>query len=396
MWRNMALVGGCVLISQCAAYGMAPRATQLADMEQRFFGCTYASNDCGARLSRLETFIFGASSNDAELDTRFARINKAVVTARNARLGPASHRSSSSPAASSPVPIAHDARTADTASGNDDLFEEADASGYRIVNYRKITCLENMILGKDYAGEPVQDRLSRLEQKAFKQKSNSQDLVGRVDRLCEYAHLTRLPSPDDTTPGAASSRYPSLAHETMPDEIGAMERQVFGHCNQQQPLIDRLGGLEQKVLGERLSNLPMITRIGKLQTALADNRSGDTGDSRSRLIAPSNSMGLQPFTNSDWFNRSSRAAGVALDPLASSPTVSTNTTNGGSKKSIWRRVGHALALAGTFAVEALSGMPPNGYYYGMGANSPWYNQSAFSPNYGLGYSAAFGNPALWY
>jgi hypothetical protein len=176
-------------------------------LEIRFFQHNYPKDSQEARLDRLEKMVFGETKTGSEGE-RLARLVGAVPAgestppagtasgsqsdslvdeprARTSSPGSSTSSSSSgsqssyendaprstSRKSSSPPPQA-------TADNDDDDTVKTDEK------YPAVTAIEQKTLGKDYAGEPVNKRLARLETKVFgKPSSNSLDLSDRVDAL---------------------------------------------------------------------------------------------------------------------------------------------------------------------------------------------------------------------
>lgn len=99
---------------------------------------------------------------------------------------------------------------------NDGAQDESQSEADR-GDYPHITELENAILGKTYNGEAIEDRLNRLEIKAFGAASKNPDLSARTDALDNYAdkklHKKTRPQDDsfvsyDETPGTALGSSP--------------------------------------------------------------------------------------------------------------------------------------------------------------------------------------------
>ena len=189
-------------------------ADDMTKLEIRFFQHNYPKDSQEARLDRLEKMVFGETKTGSEGE-RLQRLIGAVPAGestpaagtasgsqsdslvdepRARSSSPSGSRSSSSSSSpgyqdddvaktptsqpssgssrrSSPPPQA-------TADSDDDDNVKTDEK------YPAVTAIEQKTLGKDYAGEPVNKRLARLETKVFgKPSSNSMDLSDRVDAL---------------------------------------------------------------------------------------------------------------------------------------------------------------------------------------------------------------------
>jgi hypothetical protein len=171
----------------------------MTKLEIRFFQHNYPKDSQEARLDRLEKMVFGEVKTGSEGE-RLSRLVGAIPagemtppagTASGSQSDslvdePRSRSSSSSSSRDDDAPKAPSSssrRSASpppqaTADNDDDDTVKTDEK------YPAVTAIEQKTLGKDYAGEPVNKRLARLETKVFgKPSSNSLDLSDRVDAL---------------------------------------------------------------------------------------------------------------------------------------------------------------------------------------------------------------------
>lgn len=154
---------------------------QLDSLEQRFFERTYPKETGEARIERIEKLIFGeAHQGDQEdrMQTLMASLpskdagsdagSDGGQTAQNAAGG-----DDSQGGAAGSTQSGSDPQSADNAAG--------DAS-----DYPKIDAMEQLLLGKQFKGEPLSKRLDQLELKAFKRTDSDPDLSARVEKLDDY------------------------------------------------------------------------------------------------------------------------------------------------------------------------------------------------------------------
>jgi hypothetical protein len=132
-------------------------------LEKTILQQSFVGQPLPTRLARMETKAFGHPSNDPDLSQR----TDALEDYAEQKL----HKKS---------PEA-EADAADTASSPDG---QPAASGS---DYPHITALEKEIMGETFAGQPLPDRLGRMESKAFGAPSSNPDLSQRTDALEAYA-----------------------------------------------------------------------------------------------------------------------------------------------------------------------------------------------------------------
>ncbi len=118
--------------------------------------------------------------------------------------------------------------------------------------YPHITDLENTILGQSFAGQPVSERLGRMEQKAFGKVSTKPDLSDRTDDLDDYAdkQLHKKLRPDAEEDGADSAQGGSIQNQADYPHVTALEQAILGQTFAGQALPDRLSRMETKAFGQ--------------------------------------------------------------------------------------------------------------------------------------------------
>ncbi len=168
---------------------------RLSQLEVKFFKHTYPKDEEAVRLERLEKMIFGEARTGAS-ETRLKNLadtvpNLGAVASEDSDKSEGSSSSSSSGRSGS--------STAKHVNNNDsdlDLSEERSQSkkpGGQVLSgeskYPAVTALEQSIFKRDYASDPVADRLNRLETKVFGKPSKFTDLSERVDALKEKTRV---------------------------------------------------------------------------------------------------------------------------------------------------------------------------------------------------------------
>lgn len=147
---KMAMAAGTAVLAQDAI------TKSVADLETRFFSRQYVNDPLEKRLERLELMVFGATQG-GENGERYARLKKAVADR-------AKEQQSAPTGAKSPSPTA----AAGAGAGS---------------QYPAVKALEMRAFKKSYVGEPLDQRLSRLEKKVFGAPSPAMAYADRVDRL---------------------------------------------------------------------------------------------------------------------------------------------------------------------------------------------------------------------
>ena len=159
--------------------------TQLDKLENKLFQHDYPKDSTDDRLARLEKMIFGENQKGST-DERVSALVNAVPNLDNSQ----SNLDNTASAASEPAAETSSANkdadlsTTKQKSKAQDIAADSDAKiGADAGNYPAVTAMETKLLHKDYANEPIKDRLARLEKKVLGQVSTSSDLSERVDQL---------------------------------------------------------------------------------------------------------------------------------------------------------------------------------------------------------------------
>jgi hypothetical protein len=185
-------LGGLSASPAMASVGSDVRLSQL---EVKFFKHTYPKDEEAVRLERLEKMIFGEARSGAS-EQRLKNLadtvpNLGAVAAEDSDKGDAAASSSS---AASLLGAA--TRPVNNGDSDLDLSEERSQSnkpGGQVLSgeskYPAVTALEQSIFKRDYASDPVADRLNRLESKVFGKPSKFTDLSERVDALKEKTRV---------------------------------------------------------------------------------------------------------------------------------------------------------------------------------------------------------------
>jgi len=164
---------------------------RLGQLETKFFKHTYPKDEEAVRLERLEKMIFGESRTGTSED----RLKNLAATVPNLA---ESTEAAAAPAASEGGggKAQRSTRNVNNADSDLDLTEERTKSnrpGGQVLSgeskYPAVTALEQNLFKRDYASEPVGDRLNRLESKVFGKPSKFTDMSERVDALKEKTNI---------------------------------------------------------------------------------------------------------------------------------------------------------------------------------------------------------------
>ena len=261
--------------------GKVAGLTPLAKIERKFFGHGFEADPDEVRVSRLENLIFG----ETETGSIQERIGKVIAFSTKEEAG------SPATTTSEPGKPAQDLRLKTPVSKNQKVPVAAEATDSSELSqeesseqsdYPHIGVLEKAMLGGIYAGQPLPQRLGRLETKAFGKPSNLADLSQRTDALDQYAekkmHLKLFPTPetgevsydaenasDSKAPASSSTQNSSQTQsetETVVTDyphITALEKAILGQAYPDQAIADRLSRLETTAFGAP-SDLPDLSR----------------------------------------------------------------------------------------------------------------------------------------
>lgn len=382
------------------------RLGDLGPLELKFFAHQYDRETPAERLDRLERLVFG-SVQTGSIEERVAKISQTVEV--------------STPQKSTdinPPGKEHVVNRSQSLSSSTQSKAQADLNN---VNYPRVSDLERSLLGRTYVGEPVRQRLSRLETKAYGAPSRVDDLAVRVDKLTSYAGVYGM-QPGDSLGGTSENLHGLAGFDTtsqtrspgMLDRVSAMEVKVFGHENPNRALVRRIKDLESSVLGSAADNPneDMTARVNQLWASIKPasgvaSVGGSAQTNQSAQTAPT----LQPFSSPSYggqqYNSYQTSPYMANSPTSSNSQYSqygstqSKHKNKGKHSSLLGKIGKVVAFAGTaavgaggLAVGAMGSM--NMGYYGMGMGSGYGSLYPSSyrgyPTYGSVSSiSSFGN-----
>jgi hypothetical protein len=226
----------------------------IAELEQTILGRTYPGQEPHARLARMEAQAFGKPSSNPDMSAR----TDALEDFAEQKL----HKAP-------PPPPEADIDTLPAPSRQ--ASNDANSIGMK---YPHINSLEQTIFGQTYASDSLQERISRLEIKAFGVVSTDPDFSHRTDALDQYVaqnlsnssgtqpKYKETVSQTNTLPGAVPMRYP---------HIESLETTILGDTFPNDTLQDRVSRMEVKAFGSASSNPDMSVRTDALE-AYADKK----------------------------------------------------------------------------------------------------------------------------
>jgi len=242
---------------------------ELAQLEQKYFARTYATDSDENRTQRLEKLVFGQPSTGPNKD----RIEKMFAGLP--------------PDTSSPVSVAPAAASQDDSQdqSNSDFQQflnqptstaPSDSDDGRAQTYPRVTAMEQAILGKSYPADQLPARLGRMETKAFGSINSKLDLSGRTDALESYAEKTLHKPRLDQAKAAADADSESSNYSANTDNsddttesyprVTSLEQIILGQTYPTEQLAARLTRMETKAFGSMDTQLDLSGRTDALET----------------------------------------------------------------------------------------------------------------------------------
>jgi hypothetical protein len=158
-----------------ASDGLSEQNTKsMSKLEAKLFQHSYAKDEPQVRLERLEKLVFGASKTGSISE----RLNALVQAVPNLESDSNQGGESGKTAAAGDKQAPGDRKGNRPSGGSKSDLASGDSS-----DYPSVSAMERKRLGKDFIGDPIDQRLGRLETKEFGRPSTSTDLSERVDRL---------------------------------------------------------------------------------------------------------------------------------------------------------------------------------------------------------------------
>lgn len=374
------------------------RLGDLGPLELKFFAHQYDRETPAERLDRLEKLVFGTVQTGS-IEQRVAKISQTIDVSK--------------PATTEKPSTANNLASKDHAVAKQPVqsVSSTDATDPSTANYPRVSELERSLLGRTYVGEPVRQRLSRLETKAYGAPSRVEDLAVRVDKLTSYAGVYGMQPSDSLRTTSESLQGLAGFHSTqqarssgMLERVSTLESKVFGHEVSNRALVRRINDLEKSVFGSVADNPneDMTTRVNQLWASVKPAAGIPSGSfaQPSQSVQPSQS--LQPFSSPSYgqqFNSYQPSPYVANNPPSNSQVGSqygstqSKRKNKGQHGSFLSKIGKVVVFAGTaavgaggLAVGAMGSM--NMGYYGMGMGSGFGN---LYPSSSAGYTPSYGS-----
>lgn len=180
-----------------------PRVTAL---ENAILGKSFVNEDLGARLARMEAKAFGTASTNPDLGARTDALQNYAEQKLHKKL------------------FKVDNTEMDT-SADDDGGQSVDMT----TDYPHVDALEKAILGQAYRDDSLEDRLARMEAKAFGHASTKIDLSERTDALEKFAEKNLGMKPFDNTAEVTNGQAP----KAKGGFLNSLEKTVLGMAGYQ-------------------------------------------------------------------------------------------------------------------------------------------------------------------
>jgi hypothetical protein len=264
---------------------------KLASLEEKLFMETYLKEAPEARLSRLESTVFGQARTDVPMPERISQLQQTVMPHQET----VSPIATTQPAAEPPI----------TTQPQPPRTEAVDAT-----DYPSVTMLEERVFGTTYVKEDITRRLARLEGRVFgyEQRGAMADRLaqlqmtvlgttdpGKVVLGSPPAEDGRTPLPSDvyTHPynGQAASSYASIPPVNNPYQPASPQ------YNDPQ-MMRALDDVERNVLRTTFPGDPLDARLARLENHIFHSTSPEMepGDRLMRIMAVASAGGDRPPT----------------------------------------------------------------------------------------------------
>lgn len=258
--RNQIALGGT---PAAATTSNSENTTEELDaLEKRFFRHDFSRDTVDERLTRMEKFTFGETS-EGSVESRLSRLSSILEThSADTPLNSLAHTNpqkiamAQTPATFNPPPAAYNAPDGGT------------------TDYPHITYLEDEILGQDYPGQPLATRLARLETKAFGSPQTNPDFSSRTDALERYAEIRLHKKPFDQKPADRSLRYEDTDDGTDQAPAARAPRPEDADASLPTPppesarLLTRVAWCEMHTFGRTYPELHLLPRLHQLNAKL--------------------------------------------------------------------------------------------------------------------------------
>ena len=279
-----------------ASFAASSNSKTLDKIENSIFGFKYNNESISSRLNRIENSVYGKVSSKSEAE-RIAKLNTDLSASEMGNEIP-------------PVE--------DTFAENSDYIVEEEPQETSDVSYPVIDEMERQIFKQTSPKEKIQNRLAKLEQKAFN-KTYTDDLNTRVERLKaelkpqsfmdnkmaqsyntfyddyvepadssyrldQYAptnfdydyYNSKLNDYDDYS---YSTPYNSTAKPTKKASISSIEKKLYRKSFTNESTEKRLARLENSMFGTQFSQDDAQTRIDRVASAYQAEKSSGKYDS---------------------------------------------------------------------------------------------------------------------
>ncbi len=289
-----------ILFSQSVQAAISANLSILDKIENSLYGYTYSNESETNRLNRIETKVYGQTSN-AQPQARIAKLKKDL----SADL------------------IGHEITpTEDTfREPEDSIIAEKEPPEAANMDYPMINELEKSVFNKEFKTQNLKTRLTNLETKTFGKTYENEDLSTRVDRLkaeikpksflgnemakqensfyngdinrmAENYHLDSYGADDtfdyDSYNNFNSKRYssfddyPNGSNVFKPSKqlnISAIEKTLYKTRYDNEPMATRLARIESSIFGSIFASDSEGERLARISSAINAQKSAKRYDS---------------------------------------------------------------------------------------------------------------------
>lgn len=398
-----------------ASGAVASLNPDIAALEKRFFDHSYPNESMASRLDRLERMVFGEQKTGSDQSRLTALLLAVPAEPAASSDQTASNSSSSQPTGANGQSSAGSGDQTQTPDQSNATANGADSGD--VGDYPRITQLEQEILGKTFAQEPIQNRLEQLELKAFGRADAKADLSDRTEKLEDYAdkHFPQQQqnyaatadgeSAAGSSPYSQASGYSQAApnanslppHSTLDQKVTWLERQVFNTTYASQPLLDRVNRLATNIfpadspqrtqsladqVNSMIGAIELNPRHGGPAVAQAPYNQ-DPQYNQSPQYNPQYNQAPQygqtsqnsaaPFSQYPQYGGEQPNYSAQTTPLSGTPTTQGPAQNHGH--SFIHGLAHVLGTVGQMAAGSMMG--------GMGGYGGGYGMGGFGMPFGL-------------
>lgn len=261
-----------VVLAGCLAagpVGLTQPADPLSVYEQGIFARTFEQEPLASRVSRLETFVFGAPQSGSLADRR-RKLDQLL----------GEYHSSQAPQQAQNHQPQQTMPSERRPSDSRVLYETPDRPA-DATSYPTVSALEREVFGRDFIYDDLPGRITRLEKRVFRKTYANLPLVDRVDKL-------KMRYPNVQAELTESAAYTGSVLDDLPDDasrfvgnrdtytkLSLLEEAILGSTNEGMLITERLDIMEQRAFGYTHKGESVSARVDRLLQGY-ENRYADT------------------------------------------------------------------------------------------------------------------------